>query len=596
MRKIVRSVKVGFIRRGSIPTEGNDYETSSDLELQSHREPTNNQRFQKRISQSARNQAEVHEEKPPVKYGTTKAIRLHHVEEPNNGHQPHSNMSNSTMPSSFSQQKNYNTTVGAPSDVGKSSLNEIGTTSKWSMRKKVLVGSTVALSIAAVITITVVLSILLTKPTGSTSTTTASSVVVSAYWTFDGTTADSYGVYGGQLVNGTLYTSASATNMPYVGIGQALDLTQTPLNSFLVSSPFFNLNGTSFTIEAWIYLKASSSDRGIFGQCSCSSCADQCLYLIIRNNRLYVDFTSNYLSGSTILYNSTWYHIAFVYNYGTQQQILYVNGVQDAIKSNAQPYQGQSGNITIGSSTVSSTQIYFSGYIDNLLLTTQAKSSTDLLSDASLAAYYSFDSPSSNADSGPNGIDGSAINTLSVTGRVNQGIYFYPSITSYFHAYGFYQIPDGVITNKQFSFALWINPSSTSSSTIIQTFSTTYGLCKTLLGFYSYGTSGGQIFAVCNGASPLGLTGPFITQNTWTHVSLTYSLSNGYTLYVNGVLFGSTGYVASVSSGTLAHLFIGYYSACCLGTFSYNYQGSIDELYVYNRELSQSEVAKLANP
>ncbi|CAF5155934.1 unnamed protein product, partial [Rotaria magnacalcarata] len=87
-------------------------------------------RFQKRISQSARNQAEVHEEKPPVKYGTTKAIRLHHVEEPNNGHQPHSNMSNSTMPSSFSQQKNYNTTTGAPSDVGKSSLNEIGTTSK----------------------------------------------------------------------------------------------------------------------------------------------------------------------------------------------------------------------------------------------------------------------------------------------------------------------------------------------------------------------------------------------------------------------------------------------------------------------------------
>ncbi|CAF5196794.1 unnamed protein product [Rotaria magnacalcarata] len=166
MRKIVRSVKVGFIRRGSIPTEGNDYETSSDLELQSHREPTNNQRFQKRISQSARNQAEVHEEKPPVKYGTTKAIRLHHVEEPNNGHQPHSNMSNSTMPSSFSQQKNYNTTTGAPSDVGKSSLNEIGTTSKWSTRKKVLVGSTVALSIAAVITITVVLSILLTKPTG----------------------------------------------------------------------------------------------------------------------------------------------------------------------------------------------------------------------------------------------------------------------------------------------------------------------------------------------------------------------------------------------------------------------------------------------
>ncbi|CAF5016846.1 unnamed protein product, partial [Rotaria socialis] len=155
----------------------------------------------------------------------------------------------------------------------------------------------------------------------STSTTTAavtvSSVVVSAYWTFDTTVVDSYGVYNGELVNGTLYTSASATNMPYVGVGQALDLTATPFNSFMVSSPFFDLSNTSFTIEAWIYIKASSSDRGIFGQCSCSTCAYQCLYLIIRNNRLYIDFTSNHLSGSTILYNSTWYHIAFVYNYGT---------------------------------------------------------------------------------------------------------------------------------------------------------------------------------------------------------------------------------------------------------------------------------------
>ncbi|CAF4151970.1 unnamed protein product, partial [Rotaria magnacalcarata] len=119
-----------------------------------------------------------------------------------------------------------------------------------------------------------------------------------------------------------------------------------------------------------------------------------------------------HLSGSTILYNSTWYHIAFVYNYGAQQQILYVNGVQDAVKSNAQSFQGQNASITIGSSTVSSTQIYFSGYIDNLLLTTQAKSSTDLLRDASLMAYYAFDSSNPSGDSGPNGIDGTATNTL----------------------------------------------------------------------------------------------------------------------------------------------------------------------------------------
>jgi hypothetical protein len=51
-------------------------------------------------------------------------------------------------------------------------------------------------------------------------------------------------------------------------------------------------------------------------------------------------FTLNDLSGSQTLTAFNWYHIAFVYNYQTQQQILYLNGVQDTIKSNAQPYQG----------------------------------------------------------------------------------------------------------------------------------------------------------------------------------------------------------------------------------------------------------------
>ncbi|CAM4820209.1 unnamed protein product [Rotaria magnacalcarata] len=470
---------------------------------------------------------------------------------------------------------------------------------RWSTRKKVLVGSTVALSIAAVITITVVLSILLTKPTGSTSTTTAAvtvSSIVSAYWTFDTTAADSYGVYNGQLVNGTLYTPVNATNMPYVGIGQALDLTQTPLNSFLVASPFFSLNDTSFTIKAWIYLKASSSDRGIFGQCSCSSCANQCLYLIIRNNRLYVDFTSNHLSGSTILYNSTWYHIAFVYNYGTQQQILYVNGVQDAIKSNAQPYQGQSGNITIGSSTVSSTQIYFSGYIDNLLLTTQAKSSTDLLRDASLMAYYAFDSSNPSGDSGPNGIDGTATNTLSVTGKVNGAYRFTGS--SYFHAYGFYQIPYGVIMGKPFSIALWISPSSSSSSAIVQMIASSLSVwsCESLLGIYSANALTGQIFVHSISGGGAYITGPFITQNTWTHISVTYSVGSGYKLYVNGVCFGATGSVAESQSSTFAHLYIGGGVGCFQSSITSYYQGLIDEVYIYNRELSQADVTQLANP
>jgi hypothetical protein len=146
-----------------------------------------------------------------------------------------------------------------------------------------------------------------TYPTTTITTTVSStsSVNVSASWTFDNTVVDSYGVYNGQLMNGAGYTPFNSINQPYFGNGQALSLVSSSSQSFLVSIPFFNLSYTSFTIEAWIYPMLYHGDHGIFGQCSCLNCTNQCLYFIIRNSILYVDFTSNYLSGSTVLSNYT---------------------------------------------------------------------------------------------------------------------------------------------------------------------------------------------------------------------------------------------------------------------------------------------------
>ncbi|CAF3205947.1 unnamed protein product [Rotaria sp. Silwood2] len=320
----------------------------------------------------------------------------------------------------------------------------------------------------------------------------------------------------------------------------------------------------------------------------------------MRNNRLYVYFTSNYLSGSTAISATYWYHIAFVYNYETRQQILYLNGVQDAIKSSAQPYQGQNGSIHIGSAQTYSTTYYYQNYIDNVALTTRAKSSVEILLDASLMAYYSFDSPNPTVDGGPNGLDGTSSNTATVSGRVNQAMRFLGLSSSYFRTYGLYQVPYGVVNAKPFSIALWINPSSLNNIAIIQMFGTTIisSNCVTLLGIYSASssTTTGQLIVYNNNWLASYLTGPFVTQNIWTHISLTYSFTNGFTLYVNGVLFGTSGSVSFVLSNTLAYLYIGYTLSCSGNSVINYYQGYIDELYIYNRELSQADVTSLANP
>src|SRR4051812_6502003 len=104
-----------------------------------------------------------------------------------------------------------------------------------------------------------------TTTTTTTTTTTVFQPIVSAYWSFDNTTADLYNVYNGQLVSGATYSLAGSLTVPYIGYGRALSLTAASNQSFVISTPFFGLNYTSFTIEAWIYYTLLTGDRGIFG-------------------------------------------------------------------------------------------------------------------------------------------------------------------------------------------------------------------------------------------------------------------------------------------------------------------------------------------
>ena len=313
-------------------------------------------------------------------------------------------------------------------------------------------------------------------------------------------------------------------------------------------------------------------------------------------------FGLNDISGLTSLAGTTWHHVVFVYNYETMQQILYLNGALDRASSSSAPYQGQSGVTQIGVSQSSTSQsTLFNGYIDNVRVTTRAKSAAEILNAATLMAYYSFDLPNQVLDSGPNGLHGIQNNAALVAGRVNQGMRFTGS-NSYFQAYGFYTLAWGVISNRAFTISLWVNPSSIASSTIVQvsnfqnsTFSPAYSM--NLIGFWSSGgTANGQL--VTQIWAWTNIFGPFLPLNTWSHVAFTFSTTRGNTQYVNGVLVGATGAAGSGNVyGGMLWLQLGY-NFCYNGGYisCTGFQGSVDELYIYNRELSASEIWALANP
>lgn len=305
-------------------------------------------------------------------------------------------------------------------------------------------------------------------------------------------------------------------------------------------------------------------------------------------------FTFDDVYGLTTLSINTWYHIAFVYDYTTRTQSIYLQGVLENSKTSSGPYQGQNGSIVIGSSYLSSS--LFNGYIDNLLVTTRAKSASEILADATLVVYYSFDGTSLTNGMGPNKLNGSLSNAAAVTGKVGQGLAFTGLVSSYLQIYGFYQLGQ---SNKPFSFSLWVCPYSINGGVLIQksTYSNSTGWCYSFIGLNYLG----QItMTIATTNNPL-IIGPILSVRTWTHLGYTYSTTNGIRMYISGNLFGTTGAVSFGSSGTIDWLSIGSYvgSYCGVGSgsiYPVSYFGVIDELYVFRRELTSSEIVSLANP
>ena len=420
--------------------------------------------------------------------------------------------------------------------------------------------------------------------------TPALTIVQSATWTFDATTSDVYGTY-----NGTLSTNAAYSAVTYFGTGSSLllnsGLNPPPFVTF--ASSYFNLSYRSFTVEAWVLLYTLTGDNVLFSQCECGSCSSRCLSLAIRNGKLYMAFSLNILLGNTAMSPNVWYHIAYVYDYSRRIQFVYLQGILDGTKTSSDPYKGQNGSIIIGASNMSSTT--YNGLIDDIRLTTMAKSATTILTDATLVAYFSFDNSPVTDDTGPNKISATVQNAAMVAGKVNQALSFSGSL-SYFQAYAFYQLSQA---NREFSLALWINP-TIATGTIIQKTklpTSTTAPCSILMAF---STIGQIIFGI---PTALGTTsqivGPTITVNQWTHLGYTYSPTNGVIMYINGIRQGTTGNVSYATWGTnydYLNVAQNISTACSLSLITNGYyQGSIDEFYVYRRELTASAIASLAN-
>ena len=176
-----------------------------------------------------------------------------------------------------------------------------------------------------------------------------------SFWSFDNTTTDSTSIFNAVGVNSpTFYTPGID------GYGAALSIN--PASSqFVTVATYRNLTYTSFTVSLWFYWTGTTSgDFGFFGQCQSAS-TSRSLHYQIRNYLLQLAFFSDDLAGTTTVQANAWNHVAFVYDYPSSTQIIYLNGRREGSRVSS-PYQGTSGNIVIGKTEqVPGAPNYFSG-------------------------------------------------------------------------------------------------------------------------------------------------------------------------------------------------------------------------------------------
>lgn len=124
-------------------------------------------------------------------------------------------------------------------------------------------------------------------------------LAVRIFWSFDNTLQDLYNNFNGVGNYGPSYHTPG-----YNGAGTCIWLSQSANQSVTITSPFLNMAFTSFTLEVWaypntLYNGTPYTDNAVFGQFQ-QNILDKSLHIIIRNQRIYLGFFGDDVSGNQV--------------------------------------------------------------------------------------------------------------------------------------------------------------------------------------------------------------------------------------------------------------------------------------------------------
>ena len=390
-----------------------------------------------------------------------------------------------------------------------------------------------------------------------------------------------------------------------------------------------------FTLSAWINTTSSGSYKIIIGMGGVNGVAAKGLTMWMDSSGLLYASWGNgsaedywSVSPTTPLNTGAWFHVAITVDGLTNPVVKgYVNGVAEGSGSTGTDSITFDTSFTIGARDMGGTVAsYWDGSIDQVRIYNSELSATDITnlynetaSTATTAAYPSGKTATATytMDTSANGLltttDLSTVNypagagcialyEMNNTANDTSGTYDgTPTSITYesgcFDQAAVFNGSSSEITASSFAslsqvgISMWVNmPNISQQAGLIAR----YGTYREFAIYMYSGTLTASIYYNGNNGNATQVTAStYMSNNTWHHIAYTANGSTAPKLYIDGTEVGTPQYTDATRCAYYTSsepLDIGHFA----GIATYNYEGLIDQVRIFNTALSASNVTTLA--
>jgi hypothetical protein len=431
------------------------------------------------------------------------------------------------------------------------------------------------------------------------------------YWSFDEGTTTIAADHSGNKNTGTLSAFVSAKPTWVSGKhGKALNFDGSSAYVSVPNSSSLNITG-SITISTWIKPSSVSTDQKVIGKQDTNNGYKMTLFgtgkVEFELDNGGTASNNRSVSGGTVLTAGQWYHVVDVYDSSANMIYTYINGNLDrSLSVGASPLGATTAALEFGAAVKDGSSNLYSGALDDVRIYSRALSPGDILNlyksgevhvsktqtavASGLLSWWTFDGATIGTTiqdytgQGNNVYVGGGVSTSSVLirGKIGQAVNFNGS-SSYLTS------PSSNLNiGGTFTIGGWIRATQARGDfrEIISKGNKVTGHFEVYL---QNGTGELRFYSPDINSNVAVTSGYIIDDGKWHNFNITYDGAT-MTFYVDGVSVATRSVTGTVSSQTMV-LDIGKQADTSGSSMFFN--GSIDDLRVYNRALSAPEVQQI---